>query len=245
MRERSRIPGLTVQLLSSSLLGLLTLGLAGFSAPESAADVPAHTLQLPATFRGVLPCGDCGGVRYHLDLWADGVFHLRREWLDPKAITRDDIGRWSIDPTRETLLLRGGAEMPLQFAILGPRRLRALDMSGSGIDSKLPYDLESDGTLSPTAVALTLGGEMHYMADAATFVECLTGRRYPIAMEGAFRDLQAGYREAVSEPGAALYVTFDGSIVERPKMEGTGIQPTVVVTRFIKAWPGQTCKHRR
>ena len=225
-----------------SLLCLLTLGLGGFSAADSAADPSAHALQLPATFRGVLPCADCGGVRYHLDLWADGVFHLRREWLDPKSIVRDDIGRWSFDPKRPALLLRGGAEMPLQFEILGPRRLRALDMSGARIDSKLPYDLESDGTLSPTAVALTLGGEMRYMADAATFVECLTGRRYPIAMEGAFRDLQAGYREAVSEPGAALYVTLDGSIVERPKMEGAGTQPTVVVTRFIKAWPGQSCQ---
>jgi len=28
----------------------------------------AHGLRLPATFLGVLPCADCPGVRYHLDL---------------------------------------------------------------------------------------------------------------------------------------------------------------------------------
>ena len=41
----------------------------------------AHGLQLPATFRGDLPCADCQAIRYHLDLWPDQVFHLRREWL--------------------------------------------------------------------------------------------------------------------------------------------------------------------
>jgi hypothetical protein len=54
-------------------------------------------LELPATFRGDLPCADCEGIRYHLDLWPDGVFHLRRAWLGKPGI-EDDRGRWRKDP---------------------------------------------------------------------------------------------------------------------------------------------------
>ena len=224
--------------------GLLISGSASavLLAGEPASSAPAQGLRLPATFLGVLPCADCPGIRNHLDLWADGVFHLRREWLGPKDLIRDDIGRWTLDAARNAIVLRGGAEMPLQFEIVGPLQLRALDTSGGRIESHLPYELKSNGTLTPTVVSLTLNGEMRYMADAATFIECLTGRRYPIATERAYPDLEAGYLKAVREPGAALYVSFEGSIVERRKMEGKGTQPTVVVRHYIKASPGASCE---
>lgn len=212
-----------------------------------AAAVPplaAHGLRLPATFRGVLPCADCEGIRHHLDLWPDQVFHLRREWLG-RPVIRDDIGRWSVDPQRAALVLQGGAEMPLQFEIKGPDTLRALDLRGAPIDSRLPYELRSDGRLQPFDVATNLGGEMTYMADAARFTECLTGRSYPIAMEGGFVEMQRGYAAAVKRPGAPVYVTFEGSIVDRPPMEGAGTVRTVVVQRFINAWPGQRCERAR
>jgi hypothetical protein len=37
---------------------------------------------------------------------------------------RGDIGRWRIDPSRRALVLQDGADMLLQFEILGPDRLR-------------------------------------------------------------------------------------------------------------------------
>lgn len=67
-----------------------------------------HGLRLPASFRGVLPCADCPGVRHHLDLWPDEVFHLRREWLG-RGLVRDDLGRWRFEPARRALILAGGA----------------------------------------------------------------------------------------------------------------------------------------
>jgi heat shock protein HslJ len=87
----------------------------------------------------------------------------------------------------------------------------------------------------------TLGGEMTYLADAARFTECMTGRSYPIAFEGDFVKLERAYLAAASEPGARLYVTFDGSIVDRPKMDGEGVERTVVVKRFVNVWPSQRC----
>lgn len=209
--------------------------------PAEAAALPAQGLQLPATFKGDLPCADCEAIRHHLDLWPDQVYHLRREWVG-RDLIKDDVGRWRVDATRNALLLQGGSERPLQFEIKGPDRLRLLDLSGQPIESSLPYELTSIGTLSPTDLSLVLGGEFRYMADAAQLTECLTGRTYPVAMEADFVNLERAYRDAAESPGAPLYVTVEGSLVDRPKMEGEGVERTVVVDRFVNTWPGERCE---
>ncbi|HXV26101.1 MAG TPA: YbaY family lipoprotein [Alphaproteobacteria bacterium] len=204
----------------------------------------AHGLKLPATIRGDLPCADCEAIRHHLDLRPDHVFQLRREWVG-RNFVRDEVGRWRVDPARGALALHGGGERPLQFEIMGEDPLRLLDIEGEPIVSDLPYEPISDGSLMPTDLSLPLAGEMIYMADAARFTECPTGRSYPVAMEGDFIAMERSYLENTSAPGAPLYVTFEGSIVDRPKMDGDGQEPTVVVTRFINAWPNERCERAR
>jgi len=88
---------------------------------------------------------------------------------------------------------------------------------------------------------LPFTGEMRYMADAALFTDCRTGRTYPIAMEADYLKMERAYLKAVVEPGAPQYVTFEGFIVPKPKMEGEGLEPTVVVERFINVWPEEKC----
>jgi uncharacterized lipoprotein NlpE involved in copper resistance len=199
-----------------------------------------HGLRLPASFRGVLTCADCPGVRHHLDLWPDEVFHLRREWLG-RGLVRDDLGRWRFEPARRALILAGGAEMPLRFGVVGPDELRQLDLPGKPIESPLAHDLRSDGTLTPTELATFFGGELRYLADAASFTECLTGRRYPVAFEGDWPSVERAYLAAAREPGGPLHTTFEGQLVERPKRDGEGSEPTLVVSRFIGVWPDQGC----
>jgi heat shock protein HslJ/uncharacterized lipoprotein NlpE involved in copper resistance len=172
----------------------------------------------------------------------DQVFHLRREWLGKQvAQVRGDMGRWRVDPARRALVLHGGAEMPLQFEVIGPTELRLLDFEGQPIDSELDYSLRTDGNLTPTDLELFFGGELQYMADAAVFTECLTGRRYPVAMEGDWIQAERAYLEAAPEPRGRLYTTFEGQLTDRPKMEGEGTERSLVVQRFINVWPGQSC----
>ncbi len=180
------------------------------------------------------------------------MFHLHREWVDrpdrrggDQDFFRDDIGRWHLDPARQALILQGGAEMPLQFAIQGAEQLRALDLQGQPIVSELPYELHSDGTLMPADLALTLGGEVRYTDGAAWFTECLTGRSYPLVMAEDIARLERAYRESASGPDVPLYVSFEGSIRPRPATEGAGPGPAVVVHRFINAWPGMRCERAR
>ncbi len=212
--------------------------------PASAAPLPAHGLRLPASFRGVLPCADCEGVRHHLDLWPDQVFHLRREWLGTDRV-RGDMGRWRVDPGRRALILQGGSEAPIQFEIRGTDRLRQLDVLGKPIASELPYELESDGTLEPADVPSIMAGEMTYTADSPRFTECLTGRSYPISAGDEALKLQRAYLAAVKEPGAKLYVTVEGTLTQRPGMEGDRLVPTMTVERFINVWPEQACSRAK
>jgi len=202
----------------------------------------AAGLELPATFRGTLPCADCPGIRYRLNLWPDGVFHLQREWLE-RDFEESAAGRWRKDPARNAILFYGGLEMPLQFSVEGPRTLRQLDISGRPIESELPYELTSDGALERLNLELPLRGMFTYMADAPRFEECLTGRSYPVAMEGAYIELERAYLAADKPgPGAPLLAALEGAITERPAMEGDRLIPTVVVRRFIGLFPLQTCE---
>src|ERR1700752_4041 len=98
-------------LILMALIVGLTSGCAGQRTPATPADAQPPDLRLPATFRGDLPCADCQGIRYHLDLWPDHVFHLRREWLGRK-LTQDELGRWRFDPARRVLSLPGEDDVP-------------------------------------------------------------------------------------------------------------------------------------
>ncbi len=223
---------------------LIATCVAPSSAQAESGGTAAYGLNLPESFRGDLPCADCEGVRYHLDLWPDQVFHLRREWLGRDTV-RGDVGRWSIEPSRRALMLQGGAEMPLQFEILGQDRLRKLDLAGQPIISDLPYELRGDGTLDPVELSLFLGGEMTYTADSARFTECLTGRSYAIAPGDEALQLQRAYLADAREPGAPLYVSFEGTITRRPRMDSGVLESAVTVERFVGTWPNQACSRAR
>ena len=210
-----------------------------------AAPVPEHGLSLPATFMGDLPCADCEAIRYHLDLWPDQVFHLQRAWIGVEGPLVDDVlGRWSIDPSRMALILHDRrADLP-EFAITGPATLRLLDREGQPIVSDLPYDMTTDGTLRPTDISARMIGEFVYFADAARFVECQSGRDFPVAQEGDYLALERAYLDRRAEPMAPLAAVIDGTITLRGDME-SGDVPTVVVDRFSNVWPELTCERAR
>ena len=200
---------------------------------------------LPATFVGVLPCADCEGIDYHLDIMPDGSYVLRNRYLG-KDIDRayDDIGTWALSSDGITLALKGGREAPVFFSIENPQTLRMLDLMGRPIDSKLDYDLRRRVAFEPVEPRVTMQGMFSYMADAASFEECTTGRRLPVAMEGGYLDLERAYLAAKGEPGQPVMALVEGAIALRPPMEGPSPVPTLVVGKFLRLEPGATCPAR-
>ena len=101
------------------------------------------------------------------------------------------------------------------------------------------------GPLAQAGMPVPMGGEMVYRADAALFTECASGNRVPMAMEQDYLAAERAYRARRAAPGAPVYVTLEGEIAERPKMEGAGTEPALVVHRFINAWPTERCARAR
>jgi copper homeostasis protein (lipoprotein) len=206
----------------------------------------AHGLRLHASFRGVLPCAQCDGVRHHLDLWPDQVYHMRREWLGKPdgQNRRDEVGRWYADPRRGAIVLYGASEMPLVWEVKGPDRLRETDLSGEPIASDLPHELTSDGTLEPAELqGIFLVGTVTDLADEAIFEECLTGRVYPIARDGDYPALERAAFDARTEPGAHILIHVEGGLATRPAMEGAP-RTHLVVERFNRVMPDESCPPR-
>jgi len=212
---------------------------------EVAPPLPAHGLRLPASFTGTLPCADCEGIAHHLDLWPDQSFHLRRVWLNGDAsLTRDTLGRWHADAARGAIVLRGSGDTRLEFEVKGPQALRLLDQEGQPIVSDLPYDLTGDGTLDPTPVSLPMEGMFVYFADAALFEVCLTGQRFPVAMEADYLAAERAYLDAGLPPQEPVMMLLDGTLAIRPVMEGPDRQ-SLVIDRLIAVQPGRACAQAR
>ena len=81
---------------------------------------------------------------------------------------------------------------------------------------------------------------MTWAGDQASFVECLTGRRYPVVDDGDYEALEHAYLAAGAEPGLPLMASFDGEILQDAG-PGSG-DGSVRVNRFVGVWPGETCE---
>ena len=84
-------------------------------------------------------------------------------------------------------------------------------------------------------------GMFRYMADAASFTDCQSGQQWPVAMEAAYKAVEAAYVKSRRQPGEELLVDIEGKVVTRPSMEGGKPIPTLVIERYIGIFPGETC----
>ena len=253
MNRRSRV---CVHILAVTVFALVGIGCGSASAPNtfSGTETPHENTalrsnpldDLPASFEGELPCADCPGIHYRLDLFEDRVFFLRTTYLERgTGAISDSIGSWKLAGDGNHLTLFGNSETPTSFRVVDANTLRKLDLEGREIKSSLNYDLRRKEGLALIEIRLTMRGMYRYMADAALFEECLSGRRLQVAMEADNVALERAYLEARREPGEPLLVSLQGRITERPAMEGDAMVLTVVPEHFIGVWPGETCGARR
>ena len=88
----------------------------------------------------------------------------------------DDLGSWTIASDRRTLVLSGGREAPLKFAIKDANTLRQLDLEGREMAASRNDDLRRTQDLQPLEPRLLMRGMYTYFADVGRFTECLTRR---------------------------------------------------------------------
>jgi copper homeostasis protein (lipoprotein) len=103
---------------------------------------------LPATFVGNLPCADCPGIRYQLNLFPDHTFVSRMSY-EERNNSYDERGRWQITSDAKTLVLQPEHRTPEKFSLKDVGTLRKLDVDGHEIEAQLNYDLKRAPKFTP------------------------------------------------------------------------------------------------
>jgi len=218
---------------------LAVFPIANLHAEPAAAPGPAVGFALPATFAGIMPCADCAGIAQTLTLRSDGLYRLRRTYLDKPDGPFNELGRWSADASGRRLTLCSGSEI-LLFEVKDNATLRLLDRLGQPITSNANLDLRRTAQVEPISELLRWRGEFRYLADSATFTDCASGLRWPVAMTADYQTLERHYLRSRGGPGAPILVSFDGRLEVRPAMEGPP-REQMVVDRFGSSQPGAIC----
>jgi len=181
------------------------------SAPARAAE------PLPGTYMGFLPCADCMGIRYRLDLLPRGGFIESATYLrDGHDDTLYDIGAWSV--TGGTLSLDPARGEPSRWSV-GEHELQKLDPGGRPIEPARPYTLDQLGDAPPLVARLKLTGTVRYLPDEVQFRDCRSGIEWPIANGGDVEPLERAYATSGLKPGDALLVSVDARIEARPEAD--------------------------
>ena len=218
---------------------LVRPALADVSASPATQSATSLGVELPATFFGVLPCADCPGVAQTLTLRTDGLYRLRRTYLSKPEGPFTELGRWTAEAGGQALRLRSGSQTTL-FAVRDDLSLRLLDRLGQPIRSTANLDLRRSTAVEPIGESLRWRGEFLYLADAATFTDCASGLRWPVAKAEGYLAVERDYVQSRSDPGAPLLVNLDGRLEWRPAMEGEP-REHLVIERFAGSQPGATC----
>jgi copper homeostasis protein (lipoprotein) len=195
-------------------------------------------------YAGVLPCADCDGRQIVLTLFDDQSFRMRTTYLGVKPgreAVFHDLGRWSRQADG-TLLLRSGTELLLRFSPAPGGGLRQLDQQGRRIESRFDHELQRLDAPDRIAGPMRLRGMLRYFADAATLDECRSGRRWPVMIEADFLALERAYQaQRALGSGEWLLATLQARFEPREPEPGLPPREVLVVERFERLWPRETC----
>jgi copper homeostasis protein (lipoprotein) len=208
--------------------------------------LPLQAKELPATFVGTLPCADCEGIRYQLNLFADDSFFLRMTYVGKKAEPVDDLGSWAVSSDRRVLVLKGRADRPEEmFAIPSPGVLRKLDVDGQPIPGRAPAELTRSSEFRPIDVKVAVRGMYVKAGNVGAFVDCSTGQLWQVSAEGkAVAELDGAYAAAKPAPGTAMLADLEGVVALHPRTAETGLRDTLNVQRFVRVQRGGSCPAR-
>jgi len=212
---------------------------------QAGSDTRGSLGELPGSWLGDLPCADCAGIRHQLDLFPDGVFHLRKEYLG-ESHAEDQIGEWVLGEAG-ILALDPAGPSPASLLLRPGGGLRLLDREGREIEGGLNYDLARVWTIRPLTPRLRMTGLLRGHGDQAIFAECLTGRELAV-LPGPGRDSLDSLETVAGAAGAGrtedLKLEVMGRLVPRrdPSAETGGF--ALIVDRIVDVYRGETCGAR-
>ena len=118
-------------------------------------------------------------------------------------------------------------------------KLEMLDRNGSPIQSPLNYTLEPVKASLPTT-PMAMRGMYFYMADAATFTDCATGKRVAVANNA---QLERDYAAARGTDTRPVLLVVEGHFTLEANPDTGEMMKTLMTDQAGKFIPGKDCSH--
>ena len=118
-------------------------------------------------------------------------------------------------------------------------QLEMLDRNGSPIQSPLNYTLEPVKASLPTT-PMAMRGMYFYMADAATFTDCATGKRVAVANNA---QLERDYAAARGTDTRPVLLVVEGHFTLEANPDTGEMMKTLMSDQAGKFIPGKDCSH--
>ena len=197
-------------------------------------------VDFPVSFSGTLPCADCPGIDYQLNLFADQSFFLQTDYQDRDPGRFFQLGRWQLHAQNTLVLLSD--QQNYRFAINDKDQLTLLNQQGQIIDSEHNYQLHNDGRFKAIYPQLAMRGLYHHSGDGSFFSECLTGQRWQVVDGADHQILQKRYAEMQQKPDQALLISANAELLPDDQQKSTAdISGKLLINTFTGIWPGETC----
>jgi len=190
------------------------------------------------SWRGVLPCADCEGIETTLFLEKDGSWVMNQRYQGAKEPSSfATYGKWV--RTAEKLILTDAEGEKTYFRPKG-EGMEMLDREGLPIESQFNY------TLAPVNVALpstpmAMRGMYFYMADAAVFTDCATGKKVSVANNA---QLERDYAVARGNDSKPVLLTVEGHFTLEPNPDSGERVKTLVMDKDAKFVAGKDCESK-
>ncbi|MDM2733990.1 envelope stress response activation lipoprotein NlpE [Citrobacter sp. Ct235] len=196
----------------------------------------AELKPMQQSWRGILPCADCEGIETSLFLEKDGtwVMNERYQGVREEPSSFASYGTWA--RTADKLVLTDSQGEKSYYRAKG-EALEMLDREGNPIESQFNYTLAPVKSSLPVT-PMAMRGMYFYMADAATFTDCATGKRVSVASNA---ELERGYLAARGTSEKPVLLSVEGHFTLEVNPDTHEPVKTLMADKEIKFIPGKGC----
>lgn len=198
----------------------------------------AELKPMQQSWRGVLPCADCEGIETTLFLEKDGTWVMNQRYQGAKEPSSfATYGKWA--RTAEKLVLIDAQGEKTFFRAKG-EGMEMLDREGNPIESQFNYTLAPVNAALPST-PMAMRGMYFYMADAAIFTDCATGKKVNVANNA---QLERDYAVARGNDSKPVLLTVDGHFTLEPNPDSGEMVKTLMADKDAKFHAGKDCSDK-
>lgn len=197
----------------------------------------AELKPMQQSYKGLLPCADCEGIETTLFLEKDGTWVMNQRYKGaPTPAVFASYGSWA--RTADKLVLTGSDGEKLYYR---PKDdgLEMLDQQGNPIESQFNYMLKPTSDALPST-PMAMKGMYKYMADAAIFQDCATGRTFVVASNA---ELERGYAAARGTNMQPVLLKLEAHFTLEASPDSGELQKTLVADKSAKFESGKDCSN--